>query len=122
MTWDKAADVSDTMEFIRKLYGEQKDAEEESGMDTHNDLARMDQWIQDVKDGEGGLEELDKRFPDVRDTHHMCPKCRGDGMFFTQTARKRQTTRGGTEIAEVPGMVFCKCPAGQNKYVAVRTL
>jgi hypothetical protein len=122
MSWDPAADAKETMDLIHKLYLEQKDAEDASGIDTSRDRARMDQWIQDVKDGEGGLEELDKRFPEVRDEHHMCPKCKGDGMFFTQNARKRVTTKTGTEIVEVPGMVFCKCPAGQNKYVAVRTL
>ncbi len=122
MTWDRAADASETMDLIHKLYLQQKDSEQEAGRDTFSDCARMDQWIIDVKNGEGGLEELDKRFPDVRDTHHMCPKCKGDGMFFTDRARKRQTSRGGTEIVEVPGVVFCKCPAGQNKFVAVRTL
>ena len=122
MSWDQAADAHETMDYIQKLYLEQKDAEEESGMDTFSQRSRMDQWIIDVKDGGGGLDELDKRFPEVRDEHHMCPKCRGDGLYFTDRARKRRTTKTGTEIVEVPGMVFCKCPAGQNKYVAVRTL
>lgn len=123
MTWDKAADASETMDLIHKLYGEQKTAETESGRDTFSDCARMDQWVQDVKDGEAiGLDELERRFPEVRETHHICPKCKGDGMYHTDSARKRQTSRGGTEIIEVPGMVFCKCPAGQNKYVVVRTL
>ncbi len=121
MTWDKAADASDTMDLIHNLYLQQKDTEDEAGVDTHDDRARMDQWIQDVKDGEC-FDELDKRFPEVRETHHMCPKCKGDGMCPTDRARKRKTTKAGTEIVEVPGMVFCKCPAGQNKYVAVRTL
>ena len=122
MSWDQAADAHETMDLIHKLYLEQKDAEDEAGRDTFGDCARMDQWIQDVKDGDGGAEELDKRFPEVRDEHHMCPKCRGDGMYSTDRARKRRTTKTGTEIVEVPGMVFCKCPAGQNKFVAVRTL
>ncbi len=121
MSWDKAADANDTMDLIHKLYLEQKASEAEAGRDTFSDCARMDQWIQDVKDGEC-FDELDKRFPEVRAEHHMCPKCRGEGMYPTDSARKRVTTRAGTEIVEVPGVVFCKCPAGQNKFVAVRTL
>jgi len=118
---DAAIDAHETMDLIQKLYLQQKDAEDESGVDTHNDRARMDQWIQDVKDGEC-FDELDKRFPEVRAEHHMCPKCRGEGMYPTDSARKRTTTRTGSEIVEGPGVVFCKCPAGQNKYNAVRSL
>lgn len=119
---DAAIDAHETMDLIQKLYLQQKDAEEESGLDTHNDRARMDQWIQDVKAGDGGLEELHRRFPEVRDHHHMCPKCQGDGMYLSDKCRKRMTTREGVVIVEGPGVVFCKCPAGQNKYNAVRSL
>lgn len=119
---DAAIDAHETMDLIQKLYLQQKDAEEESGMDTFSARSRMDQWIIDSKAGDGGLEELDRRFPDVRDHHHMCPKCRGNGMYLSDKCRKRTTARTGSEIVEGPGVVFCKCPAGQNKYNAVRSL
>ena len=119
---DAKVDAHETMDLIQKLYLQQKDAEEESGRDTFSERSRMDQWIIDVKDGNGGEAELEGRFPEVRPHHPMCPKCRGDGLAFSARCRKRIPTRTGTEIVEMPGIVFCKCPAGQNKYNVVRSL
>lgn len=122
MSWDPVADIEVTTGLIHGIYLKQKDSEAQAGRDTGRDSARMDQWIQDVKDGNGGADELDRRFPEVRESHPACPKCRGDGMFFSLEARKRARGRIGVEIVTTPGMVFCKCPAGQNKYRSVRSL
>jgi len=113
---EKAADL-ELLQGLWKMYLRQKSAEEDVGIDTNHNVARMREVFKLAAKLELTDEEIEKRFPDEDPVYKAgeCPRCQNTGKFFSADAEFR--FRGAEDryrAKRAPGVELCECFEGRR--------